>query len=227
MSVQAIEAGGVVAVVRLNDAQVAFKVARALAAGGITSLEITMTVPGAVRLIEELVDTMPADTLIGAGTVLDTNTARDVIRAGARFVVSPVFKPGLIEQCHREGVLAIPGCFTPTEILAAWEAGADIVKVFPATSLGPGFIRDVRAPLPQIRLMPTGGVTRDNAGAWIKAGAFAIGVGTALVDAAAVDEQRFDVISANARLFVQAVRSARAESSGVEPLGVGDLGVGR
>ena len=109
--------------------------------------------------------------LLGAGTVLDVETARHVIQAGARFVVSPVFKPDLIEEGHRRNVPVIPGCFTPTEILAAWEAGADIVKVFPASALGPTFFKEIRGPLPEVRLMPTGGVTRDNAGDWIRAGA--------------------------------------------------------
>ena len=145
-----------------------------------------MTVPGAVRLIEQLAATLPSNVLIGAGTVLDPETARSVILAGARFVVSPVCRPAVIEMCHRYDVAAMPGCFTPTEILAAWEAGADVVKVFPATALGPGFFKDVRGPLPQVKLMPTGGVTRENAGEWIRAGACAIGVGTALVDGAAV-----------------------------------------
>ena len=141
-----------------------------------------MTVPGAVGLIEQLAQALPANVLIGAGTVLDPETARSVILAGARFVVSPVFRPEVIALCHRYDVAAMPGCFTPTEILAAWEAGADVVKVFPATALGPGFFKDLRGPLPQVKLMPTGGVTRENAGDWIRAGACAIGVGTALVD---------------------------------------------
>ena len=160
-------------------------------------------------MIEELASSLPTDMLLGAGTVLDVETARDVIQAGARFVVSPVFKPDLIEEGHRRNVPVIPGCFTPTEILAAWEAGADIVKVFPASALGPTFFKEIRGPLPEVRLMPTGGVTRDNAGDWIRAGAVAIGAGTALVDAKAVAERRFDLIAANARHFMEAVRLAR------------------
>ena len=158
-----------------------------------------MTVPRAVALIEELAATLPADVIVGAGTVLDAETAREVIRAGARFVVSPVFQAEIVDACRDADCAVMPGCFTPTEILAAWEAGADIVKVFPATALGPGFFKDVRGPLPQVRLMPTGGVTRDNAGDWIRAGAVAIGVGTALVDPAAVEAGRFDLIRDNAR----------------------------
>jgi len=146
---------------------------------------------------------------VGAGTILDAETARQVILAGARFVVGPVFRRDVIEVGHRYDVPVMPGCFTPTEILTAWEAGADVVKVFPATALGPGFFKDVRGPMPQLRLMPTGGVTRDNAGEWIKAGAVAIGVGTALVDRAAVKARDFAALAASARHFVEAVRAAR------------------
>ena len=208
-TVRAIEASGVVAVIRLKDAAVLHSVAHALIEGGVRALEITMTVPGAIGLIAQLAASLPAEVIVGAGTVLDADTARQVIDAGAQFVVSPVFKPEVIEAAHRHDVPVLPGCFTPTEILAAWEAGADCIKVFPATALGPGFFRDLRGPLPQIRLMPTGGVTRENAGEWIRAGAMAIGVGTALVDASAVAAGRFDVITSNARHFVQAVQSSR------------------
>jgi len=207
--VSAIESSGVVAVIRLSDATQLRAVAEALADGGIRALEVTMTVPRAVALIEELARSLPTEFLVGAGTVLDVETARQVIAAGARFVVSPVFKSELIEAGHRSGVPVMPGCFSPTEILTAWEAGADLVKVFPATALGPTFFRDIRGPLPQVRLMPTGGVTRENAGDWIRAGAVAIGAGTALVDAKAVAERRFDLIIENARHFIQAVQLAR------------------
>ncbi|MCX6544596.1 MAG: bifunctional 4-hydroxy-2-oxoglutarate aldolase/2-dehydro-3-deoxy-phosphogluconate aldolase [Acidobacteria bacterium] len=207
--VRDIEASGVVAVIRLTDASQLRAVAEALLAGGVRALEVTMTVPRAVALIEELSAGLPAGVLVGAGTVLDAETARQVILAGARFVVGPVFRRDVIEMCHRYDTAVMPGCFTPTEILSAWEAGADIVKVFPATALGPGFFKDVRGPLPQVRLMPTGGVTRENAGDWIRAGAVAIGVGTALVDKKAVAERRYDDITASARHFVEAVRAAR------------------
>lgn len=207
--VRRLEAAGVVAVIRLADGAALRAVAEALAAGGVRALEVTMTVPGAIASIEELARTLPAEFLVGAGTVLDAETARHVIDAGARFVVSPVFRPAVLEAVHRRDAAALPGCFTPTEILDAWDNGADIVKVFPATALGPGFFSDVRGPLPQVRLMPTGGVTRENAGDWIRAGAVAIGVGTALVDRTAVAEKRFDAITANARHFVDAVQRAR------------------
>ena len=211
----AIERGGVVAVIRLTDASQLRAVAEALAEGGVRALEVTMTVPRAVSLIEELAGALPPEVIVGAGTVVDAETARQVILAGAQFVVGPVFRPAVVEMCHRYDVAAMPGCFSPTEILAAWETGADIVKVFPATALGPGFFRDVRGPLPHVRMMPTGGVTRENAGEWIRAGAVAIGVGTALVDRAAVAERRFAEITARARHFVGAVQAARGAAAGV------------
>lgn len=207
--VRAIEDRGVVAVVRLHDAQAGRDVALALAEGGVTAIEITMTVPNAPQLIEQLSRALPANVLVGAGTVLDVTAARDVVGAGARFVVSPVFRAEVIAECHAADVPAMPGCFSPTEILSAWQAGADVVKVFPATALGPGYFKDLRGPLPQIKLMPTGGVTKENAGEWIKAGAVAIGVGTALVDPAAVASRRFSEIAANARHFIDAVAAAR------------------
>jgi 2-dehydro-3-deoxyphosphogluconate aldolase / (4S)-4-hydroxy-2-oxoglutarate aldolase len=219
--VGAIEASGVVAVVRLDDAQVGLDVARAIAAGGVMAIEVTMTVPNAVRLIEELAASLPDAVLVGAGTVVDAKTARAVIRAGARFVVGPVFRPDVIAECHRHDVPAMPGGFSPTEILNAYEAGADVVKVFPATALGPGFIKDIRAPLPQLKLIPTGGVTRENAGDWIRAGAVAIGVGSALVDPKLVAKRQFEAITERARDFVAAVRDARAGSA--EPKGSAPL----
>jgi 2-dehydro-3-deoxyphosphogluconate aldolase/(4S)-4-hydroxy-2-oxoglutarate aldolase len=205
-----IEQLGVVAVIRLKDPRRLRATVDALADGGVRALEVTMTVPRAVDLIAELAPTLPAGFLLGAGTVTDVATARAVIDAGAAFVVGPVFRPAVIAACHERGVPAMPGCFSPTEILEAHEAGADIVKVFPATMLGPQFIKDVRAPLPQVKLMPTGGVTLDNAGDWIAAGAVAVGVGSALVDGAAIESGRFDVIAANARRVVASVSAAKA-----------------
>jgi 2-dehydro-3-deoxyphosphogluconate aldolase/(4S)-4-hydroxy-2-oxoglutarate aldolase len=209
-TVRAIEQFGIVAVIRLKDPARVRGVVDALAAGGVRALEVTMTVPRAVDLIRELAPTMPDGFLLGAGTVTDAATARAVIDAGAEFIVGPVFRPDVIAACHDRDVPAIPGCFSPTEILAAHEAGADLVKVFPATALGPTFIRDVRAPLPQVKLMPTGGVTIENAGEWIRAGAAAVGVGSALLDNKAIDSGRFEVITANAQRVVANVAAARA-----------------
>jgi 2-dehydro-3-deoxyphosphogluconate aldolase / (4S)-4-hydroxy-2-oxoglutarate aldolase len=204
-----IEALGIVAVIRLKDPGKLRAVVDAMAEGGVRALEVTMTVPGAVDLIRDLAPSLPAGFLIGAGTVTDVATARAVIEAGASFVVGPVFRPEVIEACHERDVAAMPGCFSPTEILAAHESGADIVKLFPATMLGPQFLKDVRAPLPQVKLMPTGGVTLENAGEWIRAGAVAVGLGSALLDATAIGSGRFDVITANARKVVANVAAAR------------------
>jgi 2-dehydro-3-deoxyphosphogluconate aldolase/(4S)-4-hydroxy-2-oxoglutarate aldolase len=204
-----IEALGIVAVIRLKDPARLRAVVDAMAEGGVRALEVTMTVPRAVEMIGELAPRLPPGFLLGAGTVTDAATARAVIDAGASFVVSPVFRPEVIAACHERGVPAMPGCFSPTEILAAHDCGADIVKLFPATALGPQFIKDVRAPLPQVKLMPTGGVTIDNAGDWIRAGAAAVGIGSALVDAKAIDAGHFEVIAGNARRLVENVAAAR------------------
>ena len=204
-----IEQAGVVAVLRLTDAKGGEAIARALMQGGVTTIEVTMTVPRAPELIADLSRALP-DALIGAGTVTDPDMARTVIDAGARFVVSPILRPSIIAACHERDVPSFPGCFSPTEVYSAWELGAEIVKVFPSTALGPAFIKDLRGPLPSIKLMPTGGVSVDNVAEWIRAGAVAVGVGSALVDAAAVAAGRFDEITAKAKAFVDAVRGARS-----------------
>jgi len=199
----------VVAVIRLQDPDRLKGVIDALGEGGVRAIEVTMTVPRAIQLIDAIAPTLPDGFVIGAGTILDAETARAAILAGARFVVSPVFNPSVIDLCHRYDVAVMPGCFTPTEILHAWEAGADVVKVFPATALGPSYFKDIRGPLPQVKLMPTGGVSIDNAGDWITAGAVAIGVGTAMVDAKAVAAGDWATITQKASRFVEAVRRAR------------------
>jgi len=205
----AIERLGVVAVIRLQDPTRLRAVVDALAAGGIRALEVTMTVPGAIELIAEIAPTLPADFLIGAGTVLDAETARRAIEAGAQFVVSPIFRPAVVDEAHRLGRPAMPGCFSPTEIQQAWEAGADIVKVFPATSLGPAFFRDVRGPLPHLKLMPTGGVSIENADEWIRAGAVAVGVGSALLDPRAIAAGEYSSITEKAKRILANVQDAR------------------
>jgi 2-dehydro-3-deoxyphosphogluconate aldolase/(4S)-4-hydroxy-2-oxoglutarate aldolase len=208
-----VEACGVVAVIRLQDSSKLRAVIDALAAGGVKALEVTMTVPRAIELIGEIAPALPPDFVIGAGTVVDPDTAHAAILAGARFIVGPVLRPAVIDVCHRYDVAVMPGCFSPTEILTAWEAGADVVKVFPATALGPSYFKDIRGPLPQLKLMPTGGVSLENAGDWIRAGAVAIGVGTALVDAKMVAAGDFAAISDRAARFVEAVRAARGRTS--------------
>jgi 2-dehydro-3-deoxyphosphogluconate aldolase/(4S)-4-hydroxy-2-oxoglutarate aldolase len=208
----AIEQAGVVAVIRVKDAARLRAIVEAIGEGGVRALEVTMTVPGAVEVIRELAPTLPSGFLLGAGTVVDTDTAIRTIDAGAQFVVGPIFRREIIDVCHQRDVPAMPGCFTPTEIFEAWEAGADIVKVFPATPLGPAFFKDVRGPLPHIKLMPTGGVTIDNAGDWIRAGAVAVGVGTALLDAAAIAAGDYRTLRDKAERLVANVNAARNPS---------------
>lgn len=207
--VSTIEATGVVAIIRMKDTGRLEGVVDALARGGVRTLEITMTVPGAVDAIRSVSKSLPEGFLLGAGTVLDAPTAHAVIDAGARFVVAPVLDPATIEACHARDIPIMPGCFTPTEMLHAWRLGADLIKVFPATSLGPGYLKDVRAPLPQLKLMPTGGVTPENAGDWIRAGAVALGIGSALVDNQAVGAGDYGRIERAARLAIANVSAAR------------------
>ena len=211
--VRQVAEGGVVAVIRLQDGSKLRAVVNALARGGITALEITMTVPRAIELIAEIAPSLPPGFLLGAGTVVDPDTARAAVKAGARYIVSPVFRPAVVEATHAAGAAAMPGCFSPTEILAAWDAGADVVKVFPATALGPAYFKDLRGPMPQVRLMPTGGVSLENAAEWIRAGAVAIGVGGALVDPKLVAAGDFAGITERARRFVERVRQAREASA--------------
>ena len=208
-SVTEIEKLGVVAIIRMPDPMALRAVVDALAEGGVRALEVTMTVPRAIELIAEIAPTLPSDFLFGAGTLLDADTVHRAVDAGAQFIVSPVFKPEVVQAAHQDGVPVMPGCFTPTEILAAWEMGADIIKVFPATSVGPGYLKDVRGPLPQVKLMPTGGVSIDNVGDWLRAGAVGVGVGSALVDTKAIAAKQFNVIADNARRIVANVAAAR------------------
>ena len=205
-----VEKLGVVAIIRMPDPAAVRAVVDALAEGGVRALEVTMTVPRAIDLIAEIAPTLPSDFLFGAGTLLDAETVRRAVGAGAQFIVSPVFRREVVEAAHSEGVPVMPGCLSPTEILDAWDMGADIIKVFPATSVGPGYIKDVRGPLPHVKLMPTGGVSIDNVGEWLRAGAVAVGVGSAVVDTKAIAAKQFHVIADNARRMVANVAAARA-----------------
>lgn len=201
---------GVVPVIRAQSADEAAAAIAAIQQGGLSVLEITMTVPGAVELIRE-VARRATDALVGAGTVLDPSTARACIDAGARFVVSPALNLATIEACREAGVAVLPGALTPTEVVTAWNAGADLVKVFPAGALGgPSYIKSLKAPLPQVRLVPTGGVNLQTAKDFIKAGAAALGVGADLVDLAALRRGEADLIAERARQFLALVREARA-----------------
>lgn len=209
-TVDAVVARGAVAVVRLPDAALALDAIRAIQAGGVTAIELTLTTPDALRIIEELARWADDDIVIGAGSVLDVDAARQAVDAGAAFVVSPVFQPEVVAESHRLGVPAMPGAFTPTEILRAHQAGADVVKVFPADTLGPAYLKGVLAPMPFLRLMPTGGVTASNVGDWLRAGAAAVGLGSALVDPKLVAARDFDALTARARQVCAGVAGARA-----------------
>jgi 2-dehydro-3-deoxyphosphogluconate aldolase/(4S)-4-hydroxy-2-oxoglutarate aldolase len=204
-----VESTGVVAIIRLKDASLVSDIVGALKEGGVRSMEITMTVPGAVALIRQIAPSLPSDFRLGAGTVVDAHTTAACIDAGASFIVSPVFRREVLDVCRARNVPSMPGCFSPTEILDAWDAGADIVKVFPATSVGPGYLRDLRGPLPQVKLMPTGGVTVENAAEWIRAGAVAVGVGSALLDAGSIAARDYAGIAARARRLIDGVAAVK------------------
>lgn len=202
---------GVVAVIRMADSKRLAKVIEAIQKGGVLNIEITMTVPNAVEIIRQLRATVSQEVLIGAGTVTDVASATAVIDAGAQFVVSPVLNLDIIRLCHERDVPVMPGCYTPTEIFTAWNAGADVIKVFPATSLGPKYFKDIRGPFPNIRLLPTGGVTVDNVGEWIAAGAVGVGIGSDLLDKKAIDEERYEVLTDRARTMVQNFQKAKGK----------------
>lgn len=201
--------GGVIAVLRLPAAHLLPDVARALIAGGVTAIEVTMTTPNALDGISRLARELGDQAMIGVGTVLDAQTCRKAIDAGAEYVVSPAFDEAVHVTAKEKGKLSLPGAMTPTEILRAWNAGADVVKVFPSTALGPGYFKDVLAPLPHVRLMPTGGVDVKNVAEWLKAGAVCVGAGANLVPKEAVAKRDWAAITANAKAFTDAVRSAR------------------
>lgn len=202
-----IEQQRVIAIVRLAEGGQLVPVAEALRRGGLKVIEFTMTTPGALDAIREAAASLGDDLCLGAGTVLDAATVRAAVEAGARFIVSPVLKQEIITACRRYGVLCTPGALTPTEILQATEWGADLVKVFPATPLGPAYIRDILAPLPQLRLVPTGGVSLDNLAAFLDAGATAVAIGSQLVDKSAVAEGRLEVLTERAHQFLSAART--------------------
>lgn len=205
----AIVESGVVAVIRADRSEELMQVAHALVKGGTVAMEVTMTTPGAVDVIKAVAAKLGEEVIIGAGTVLDPETARTVILAGAEFIVSPTLSPATIALCRRYSKVVIPGAFTPTEILSAWEAGADIVKVFPATVVGPRYLKDIKGPLPQIRLSPTGGVNLENAGEFIRCGACCIAVGGNLVSKKALANKDWPLIAETAQRFIEEVRKAR------------------
>ncbi len=198
----------VVALIRADSSDGLLDCARALAAGGLTSIELTMTTPGAIAMLRQATLVLP-DFVFGLGTVLDAATAREGIAAGARFIVTPAFRPDVIEECKRQNIPIFSGALTPTEILNTWDAGADAVKIFPAEFFGPAYIKSVRAPFPNIALVPTGGVNAENVGEFIKAGAFATAAGGSLVDAKTLKEKNWALITTRAKAFAAAVAAVK------------------
>jgi 2-dehydro-3-deoxyphosphogluconate aldolase/(4S)-4-hydroxy-2-oxoglutarate aldolase len=201
-----------VAVVRSPDADRLVGVAKALLEGGSPVLEITMTVPGALDVIAQVRKALGDQVVLGAGTILDPETARAAILAGAEFIVAPTLNLDVIRMCQRYGKLVCPGAFTPTEILTAWENGADVVKVFPADVGGPTYLQSIHGPLPQIRLMPTGGVNLSTAADFLRAGACCLGLGSALVDKKAIADGDYERIRSLAAQYVEIVQSAKTKS---------------
>ena len=209
-----IEACGIVAIIRANSANELIDAAAAIHAGGVNVIEVTMTTPNALQVISDVSSAYGDSVLVGAGSVLDAETARAVMLAGAEFIVSPVTKADVIEICNRYGKVVIPGAFTPTEILTAWEAGADYVKVFPSSGVGASYIKDVKAPLPHIPLVPTGGIDAENAAEFINAGATALGVGSSLVNNQLIEAGQFESLTERAKKLSAEVQRARSGISG-------------
>lgn len=208
-TLQKMSDSGVVAVIRAPSSEVLIPLTEALLQGGVLSIEVTMSTPKAIHGIEMLADRFGDRAVVGVGTVVDAATASDAIRAGAQFVVSPITDARIIETVIRHGKVMIPGAFTPTEIVHAWTLGGDVIKVFPSTALGPQYFKDLLAPLPQLKLTPTGGVDLKNVGQWIKAGAVCVGVGSALVTKEALANQDWAGIAKISKAFVEAIQEAR------------------
>ncbi|MBU0559038.1 MAG: bifunctional 4-hydroxy-2-oxoglutarate aldolase/2-dehydro-3-deoxy-phosphogluconate aldolase [Bacteroidetes bacterium] len=198
-----------VAVIRVKDQNKLLKVVEAIYKGGVKGIEITMTVPNAIQQVELVTKEFSEDMIVGVGSVLDSITAEQAIDAGAKYVVSPIFKKEIINTAHNLNVPAMPGCFTPTEIQTAHELGADIIKVFPADVLGMAFFKGIKAPMPHLKLMPTGGVTLENAGEWLNAGACAVGIGSALLDNEAIESGNYNVLTENAQKLMANIESKR------------------
>lgn len=205
---------GVVAVMRAPKGELLADVAEALAAGGVEAVEVTFTVPEAHRVLEKVAQRLGDRIVLGAGTVLDPETARIALLSGAQFIVSPTVSLPTIELCRRYSKPILPGALTPTEVLTAWQAGADIVKIFPSELTGPGYIKALRAPLPQVRMMPTGGVNLQTAADFLRAGACALGIGGSLVESKAVANGDMKRIESLARQYIEIVRATRAEAKG-------------
>jgi len=208
-TLQKIEKSGVVAVIRLKDDKNLENIIGALSEGGMKALEITMTTPNAIQIIDNITNQIDEKFFIGAGSVLDGETATAAIHAGAEFIVSPISNAEIINTAHRYGKVVVPGAFSPTEILSAWELGADAVKVFPASNLGPKYLKNIHGPLPQVRLTPTGGVNLNNAADYIKYGASFLGVGSALLDKKMIANKDWKGLKKRAQKFIEVVNTAR------------------
>ncbi len=208
-TLERILASGIVAVIRAPSGEMLVDVAEALLEGGIVAMEVTFTVPRAVQVIEKVADKLGDRIVLGAGTVLDSETARAALLAGAEYIVSPTVNLDVIRMCKRYSKLAFPGAYTPTEVVAAWEAGADVVKIFPSDIGGPRYLKALRGPLPHIRMMPTGGVSLETAADFLKAGSCALGIGGTLVEPQAVANQDFARITSLAKQFVEIVKQTR------------------
>lgn len=204
-----IEKRKAVAVLAIKDLPTLTKVVDAILEGGISVMEITLRVPNAIQLIADFSKQYSKDVVIGVGTVLNVADAEAAIKAGAKFVVSPVLKKEIIDKAHEYDVPAMPGCFTPTEVLTAYEWGADVCKVFPADVLGMAFFKGILAPMPFLKVMPTGGVTLTNAGDWLKAGACAVGIGGALLDKAAIETGNFAKLTENAKMIMYSINNVK------------------
>lgn len=205
--VEKIISNGAVAVVRMEDPNKLIKVVDALQSGGVSSIEITMTVPNAISMIEKVCKEFGSSVLVGVGSVLNAEMAQNAIDAGAQYVVSPILKEEIIKKAQKNNKAVMPGCFTPTEINLAYELGADIIKVFPADVLGIEFFKGVKAPMPHLKLMPTGGVTLTNACEWLSAGACAVGVGSVLLDKKAIAEGNYSLLKSNAEILMNSIKN--------------------
>jgi 2-dehydro-3-deoxyphosphogluconate aldolase/(4S)-4-hydroxy-2-oxoglutarate aldolase len=206
-TLQRLRAEKVIALIRADSSSSLLECARALAAGGLTCIELTMTTPNAIELCAQVSRELP-QVLLGLGTVLDADTAKKGIAAGAKFIVTPAVRPTVIAACKEAGVPVLGGALTPTEVYTSWELGVDVVKIFPAEYFGPAYIKSIKAPFPKIELMPTGGVTPETVGAFLKAGAFATAAGSALVSPAALKAGDWAAITARAKEFVAAANAA-------------------
>ncbi|MFL7807954.1 MAG: bifunctional 4-hydroxy-2-oxoglutarate aldolase/2-dehydro-3-deoxy-phosphogluconate aldolase [Anaerolineae bacterium] len=210
---QVIRQSGVVAIMRAQSSGQLVAAADAIRAGGVRVIEVTMTTPGALGVIEEAAGRYGEQVLFGAGSVLDAETARGAILAGADFIVAPTLDLATVQLCNRYGVPVVPGCYTPTEMLAAWQAGADMVKLFPASVGGPALVKAILAPLPQLEIVPVGGVNLDTAAQFIASGAAALGVGSSLVDQKLLDSGDMDELTRRAAAFIEKVKEGRQKQA--------------